>query len=254
MQPEYKKIVIFSDNADMCAFVSKHIDDSIAYKDISVEFYCSPFSDAGYFSKHIQKPVTAFNIKKAENADFLIANYDLIISIHCKQIFPGKLVESIKCVNLHPGYNPVNRGWYPQVFAIINGLPLGATLHEMTVELDGGPIIARQFVALHEFDTSRTAYERVVEVEKSLFVTHFQSIVENSYQTIIPEENGNLFMVSDFRKYQEIDMDKPAGTYREVIDHLRALSHPPFKNTYFTGKDGKKYYITLQIEAAQDET
>ncbi|MCE9864029.1 hypothetical protein, partial [Aeromonas caviae] len=50
----------------------------------------------------------------------LINEFDFGFSVHCKQIFPKQLVESIRCVNIHPGFNPHNRGWFPQVFSIIN--------------------------------------------------------------------------------------------------------------------------------------
>ena len=41
-------------------------------------------------------------------------NYNLVMSIHCKQLFPTELVNNVRCVNVHPGLNPYNRGWFPQ--------------------------------------------------------------------------------------------------------------------------------------------
>ena len=93
--------------------------------------------------------------------DILIENFDLIISVHCKQLFPAKLVNFVRCINIHPGYNPINRGWYPQVFAIINENKIGATIHEIDAELDHGPIIVREFVEQFDYDTSIDIYERV---------------------------------------------------------------------------------------------
>ncbi|MEK7257949.1 MAG: methionyl-tRNA formyltransferase, partial [Bacteroidota bacterium] len=55
----------------------------------------------------------------------IACNYDLVISLHCKQLFPPDLVKGVRCVNVHPGLNPHNRGWFPQVFSILNGLPCG---------------------------------------------------------------------------------------------------------------------------------
>lgn len=54
-----------------------------------------------------------------QNEDFFCL-YDLFFSMHCKQIFPNELVLNHRCINIHPGYNPYNRGWYPHVFSIIN--------------------------------------------------------------------------------------------------------------------------------------
>ena len=49
-------------------------------------------------------------IKIKEEVDNLIDKYDKIFSLHSKQLFPKKLVESKVCINIHPGYNPYNRG------------------------------------------------------------------------------------------------------------------------------------------------
>jgi len=42
-----------------------------------------------------------------------IGNYAVDFSIYCKQIFPKMLVESVRCINLHPGLDSHNRNWYP---------------------------------------------------------------------------------------------------------------------------------------------
>ena len=47
------------------------------------------------------------NVKK--DTDILIKKYDIIFSLHSKQIFPGELVKNVKCINIHPGYNPNNK-------------------------------------------------------------------------------------------------------------------------------------------------
>jgi methionyl-tRNA formyltransferase len=96
----------------------------------------------------------------------IIQKFDIVFSIHCQKIFPTILVEEVKCINLHPGYNPENKGWYPQVFSILNGKKFGATLHEMDSEIDGGPIIAQEQINIEFKDTSYTAYQKVLKLEK----------------------------------------------------------------------------------------
>ena len=48
----------------------------------------------------------------------IISDFDLVLSLHFKQLFPQKLADNVKCINIHPGYNPFNRGWFPQVFRL----------------------------------------------------------------------------------------------------------------------------------------
>ncbi len=189
---------------------------------------------------------------KAE-ARSIVAEYSLVISAHCLQFFPKDLVEGVRCINIHPGYNPLNRGWYPQVFAIINDLPIGATIHEMDEKLDHGPIIARSLVDKHVWDTSLTIYDRVLEKELSLFRENFDAIVDGVYEKIDPEDGGNFFSKSDFERVCAIDLDR-AGTFRDFYDLMRALSHGEYRNAYFIDEgSGEKVYLKLEVFRDSDE-
>jgi methionyl-tRNA formyltransferase len=177
--------------------------------------------------------------------------YDLVFSAHCKQIFPAELVKAVKCVNLHPGYNPHNRGWFPQVFSIINGLPLGATLHEIDEKLDHGAIIDREKVAVKASDTSKTAYDRVQAAELELLERDLPKILKGEYEVFEPEEEGNLNLKKDFDTLCEIDLNETV-TFQEAINRLRALTHTPYKNGYFIDPDtGKKVWLGLNLEEEQ---
>jgi methionyl-tRNA formyltransferase len=182
-----------------------------------------------------------------QEIDFITTTYDLVISVHCFQYFPKELVENVRCINVHPGYNPINRGWYPQVFAIVHDLQIGATIHEMDEKLDHGPIIVRKFVETHSWDTSLTIYKRVLEAEIELFETYFEKIIDHSYKKIIPETKGNMFQKADFKALCELDLNRQ-GTFKEFYDLLRALSHGDHKNAFFVDKKtNQKIYLKLEI-------
>ena len=70
-----------------------------------------------YFNYDNFKPI---NLKNKLEVDIVMSNFSLVISLHCKQLFPSQLVKAVRCINVHPGFNPYNRGWFPQVFSIIN--------------------------------------------------------------------------------------------------------------------------------------
>jgi methionyl-tRNA formyltransferase len=179
--------------------------------------------------------------------EYVLQQFDLVVSVHCFQFFPKKLVSNVRCINVHPGYNPINRGWYPQVFAIIHDLPIGATIHEMDEKLDHGPIIARSFVDKYPWDTSESIYNRVLEKEMELFDLHFDKIVSGEYESIAPEDRGNLFSKADFKQLCEINLEEKA-TFREFYDRLRALTHGDYKNAFFIDQgSGKKVFLKLDI-------
>ena len=191
-----------------------------------------------------------------EKTDWILENFDMVVSVHCYQFFPAKLVNNIKCINIHPGYNPINRGWYPQVFAIINNLSIGATIHEMDEKLDNGPIICRRLVDKFPWDTSLSIYNRVLDTEMELLYDNFDSIFNNTYTVIKPEIGGNFFSKKDFNDLLEIDLDTK-DTYRNVLNRLRALTHGIYKNAYFIDSEtGKKIYLNLLLtpEDEQEES
>tara|TARA_R110001592_G_scaffold133921_3_gene349416 strand:- start:5786 stop:6520 length:735 start_codon:yes stop_codon:yes gene_type:complete len=189
------------------------------------------------------------NLKDPKTCEYVLKKYDLILSIHCKQIFPKILTENILCVNFHPGFNPFNRGWYPQVFSIINKKPTGVTVHVMDEFVDHGKIIDQKAVMVYPEDTSLTVYERVISLEEKLISKNIRSIILGTFKTSLIEDEGNYNSVEDFRKLCQLDLDA-VGTLREHIDLLRALTHGEFKNAYYY-EEGKKLNISITLSEAQ---
>lgn len=188
--------------------------------------------------------VPEFSVKSAWRA--IAAEHDLVISIHCKQLFPADLVRSIRCINVHPGLNPYNRGWYPQVFSIINGLPAGVTIHEMDDLLDHGPIIAQQALRIESWDTSGSVYLRLMALEREMVLRCYAQIRDGTYRAIAPTCEGNVNLRRDFASLCRIDLDETAS-FGAVIDRLRALSHADFWNAYFVDRAGRKVSVRIQL-------
>ncbi|OIJ18516.1 hypothetical protein BKP45_13195 [Anaerobacillus alkalidiazotrophicus] len=188
------------------------------------------------------KPV---NVK--EELECIINTYELVISLHCKQLFPKKLVENIRCINIHPGYNPYNRGWFPQVFSILNDLPAGVTIHEMDEHLDHGQIIVQKKIDISSWDTSESVYKRILEVELELIEKHLSNILEKKYKAFTPKFEGNVNYKSDFNDLCHLDLNK-STTLKEAINLLRALSHGIYKNAYFIDEEGNKIWVKVELE------
>jgi dTDP-4-amino-4,6-dideoxyglucose formyltransferase len=193
------------------------------------------------------KDSTNSTIDLKKNIQEIINRFELVISVHCLQYFPKELVQNVRCINVHPGYNPINRGWYPQVFSIIKDLPIGATIHEIDEKLDHGKIIARKIVDKYIWDTSLTIYERVLEAELELFVNNFDLIIDNTYDLIEPESEGNIFLKKDFDFLCQLDLEE-SGKFIDFYNKLRALSHSDYKNAFFIDKEtGRKVYVKIEI-------
>ena len=129
-----KRVLVVTDN--IIIFENfESIRHELNIQDWEFHYYSSPTSAVVDKYPHLK----VINVKK--EIDFILENFDLVFSAHCQQIFPTELVNNIRCINIHPGLNPFNRGWYPQAFSCINKLPFGATIHEIDDEIDHGAII-----------------------------------------------------------------------------------------------------------------
>ncbi|WP_338327073.1 dTDP-4-amino-4,6-dideoxyglucose formyltransferase [Shewanella algae] len=189
----------------------------------------------------------SINVKSEIVVKEIVERYSLVISAHCKQIFPPNLVNNVRCVNIHPGLNPHNRGWFPQVFSIINKKPIGCTIHEMNEEIDHGNIIYQKEVNVYPDDSSLTVYDRVQDAEKELLENHLYDIVHGKYVSTPMLFEGNYNGIDDFKELCKLELDS-VGSMGEHIDLLRALSHGNFENAYFLDDSGNKIFVRLELK------
>ena len=238
------RILLISDIGFQIDHFKKLFNDNGCENFAQLSIHCSPGSQNEL--KKVSPDVSELNI--VENSNSIAQSFDLIISYHCRQLFPSEVVRNVRCVNIHPGFNPYNRGWYPGVFSISNGLPTGATIHEIDDLIDNGPIIIQKQVEVLPEDTSGTFYPKIIAAEKELLEEWFLKIIKGDYTTFLPTEEGNLNYKKDYYNFLKLDLDK-VSTTREIIDKLRALTHPPYKNAYFIDEDtGDKIYISINVE------
>lgn len=248
MKYHFENVLIISDHQDLLENIYKILMVKQLTKYINFVFACSPQT---IMNSPIVPSITKFDI--SNNINLIVEKYNLVISLHCKQIFSSELVRKIKCINIHPGFNPYNRGWYPHVFSIINKLPAGVTIHEMDEKIDHGPIIVQEEVPIFSHDTSETLYSRITELEIRLFSEYIESILKNDYKTYIPLHEGNINFNKDFENLRQIDIKK-MYTGQEILDLLRALTHGNYQNAYFIDKDNREIFIKIILEEENSET
>jgi len=98
-------------------------------------------------------------------------NIDLIVLAGCMIIFTQELVDAYPnaIMNVHPALIPsfCGEGFYGlhvHERALEYGVKLsGATVHFVSAECDGGPIIAQKAVAVRPDDTPETLQKRIME-------------------------------------------------------------------------------------------
>ena len=96
---------------------------------------------------------------------------DLVVLAGCMIIFTQELIDAYPnaIINVHPALIPsfCGQGFYGlhvHEAALAYGVKLsGATVHFVSAECDGGPIIAQKAVAVRHDDTPETLQQRIME-------------------------------------------------------------------------------------------
>ena len=239
-----KKVLIVSDNIEIVSYF-KIIAETISTEIATFDYSYSILNKSPSELKKMGMSIV--DMKDQNNVNFLISKYDLIISAHCKQIFPKNLVTSVRCINIHPGLNPYNRGWFPQVFSIINKKPIGCTIHLMDEEIDHGDIIYQKEIYINSWDTSLDVYNNVVSAEKELIRDHLLDLIVGDYDLKKIESEGNYNGIKDFKELTHLDLASK-GSLSEHIDILRALTHGDFNNAYFIDEQGRRVFVKIKLE------
>lgn len=86
------------------------------------------------------------SVNKPEALEFLKSvKPDLMVNMRTRNIYKKPVLElpTIGCINIHHGILPVNRGTMCDLWAWIEGRPVGFTIHWMNEKIDDGDILDR---------------------------------------------------------------------------------------------------------------
>ena len=88
-----------------------------------------------------------------------------------------------RILNVHPSLLPAFPGVDAQRQALAHGVKIsGATVHLVTGELDGGPIVLQAAVPVREDDTVETLSARILVEEHRLFPRAVQMILDDGWR------------------------------------------------------------------------
>jgi len=170
---------------------------------------------------------------------------DVVFSVHYPLLLgPPALARYRKAYNLHPGLLPHGRGYFPVFWAIWEGTPAGATLHEMTVDVDGGPIVAQQQVPVLEQHTGYTLFQEVRAAEWNLFVEFWPRVARGDFPPARSQPDGGTYHRK--RDFFELRDHPPLDgmTARDLLRLTRALAFPGYPGP-IVEFGGTRYEVAL---------
>ena len=86
-----------------------------------------------------------------------------------------------RILNTHPALLPAFPGWHAVEEALAAGVKVtGCTVHIATLEVDSGPTVAQEAVAVEPGDTVESLHERIKAVERRLYPETIRLISEGA--------------------------------------------------------------------------
>ena len=183
----------------------------------------------------------------------LLASLDLeyIVAVHFPYIFPSEVlsVPRIGVLNLHPAFLPYNRGWHTASWAILEGSPIGATLHFMDEGVDTGDVVHQRRIEVEPDDTADSLYQRLKRLELEVFREAWPSLEGGTvHRTPQPQGHGVTHAKADLLKpdVQRIDCD---ATVRagDLLRKLRGLTTNDVAEAAWFEADGARYRVQVSI-------
>lgn len=108
----------------------------------------------------------------------VMAGFGTIFEKPIHDAFPGRIL------NTHPALLPAFPGWHAVEDALAHGVKVtGCTVHVATLEVDAGPILAQEAVAVRPGDTVESLHERIKEVERRLYPATIRAVLERGSVT-----------------------------------------------------------------------
>ncbi len=176
---------------------------------------------------------------------------DLCLSVHFPYIVPPEVLALPRrgFLNLHPAYLPYNRGWHTPTWALLEGTPIGATLHLMDAGVDTGDILAQKVLEPTLGDTANSLYRKLKALEVALFTEAWPAVVEDRLTPVVQDPEAGTSHVKDDLfdpAVQRIDLDAPT-TARELLRRLRGLTTNRLDEAAWFEADGSRYRVQVAV-------
>lgn len=101
-----------------------------------------------------------------------MAGFGTVLDEPVHAAFAGRIL------NTHPALLPAFPGWHAVQDALAAGVKVsGCTVHVATIDMDAGPILAQEAVAVEEGDTVESLHERIKAAERRIYPATVKAVL-----------------------------------------------------------------------------
>lgn len=170
---------------------------------------------------------------------------DFVAVVAYGRILPRAILDlpPLGCVNVHYSLLPRYRGAAPMQWAILEGEAVtGVTTMRLVAEMDAGPILLAEEVAMEPDETAATLEARLVPVGARLLMATLEGVGSGSLTPRSQDPAGVTFAPMLRKEDGMIDWARPAP---EIERRIRAFTPWPSAFSYWQGKRVKVHGASL---------
>ena len=168
-------------------------------------------------------------------------NFDFFVVVSYGKIIPKEILEipALGTINIHPSLLPHYRGPAPIVNAILNGdAETGVTVMKIDEEMDHGPILAQEKIALSGNESIQDLEKSLAELGGELLAKVIPEFIAGIIKIIEQDHRRATYVKKIVKADGEINLeDNPLKNWRK----FRAYASWP--RTFFF-KNGKRVIVT----------
>lgn len=166
---ERSSLAIKNRNSILSAF-KNHSENFPSTKSIISDF------DVPLFYVENHNDVKCEDFLKKLDLDLIILGDTRVIKENIRR------VPKIGIINSHPGYLPDVKGNNPYIWAIINDLPQGCSIHFIDENVDTGDVILRESIDLRTCKKYQDLLRKINILCADLMVRAVKQVADNSYK------------------------------------------------------------------------
>lgn len=160
-------------------------------EEASISWVVSDNPSAGAIERANRSGINVILVKKHKMTEVLrpvFEEVDLVILAGFLKIIPDELLNIKPIINIHPSLLPLfgGKGMFGvkvQEEVINSGMKVtGPTVHLVTGDIDGGPIVMQKCMEVRDDDTPSTLQERIHELEHEILIESIKRISKRKYK------------------------------------------------------------------------
>jgi len=151
---------------------------------------------------------------------------EFIFSFYYRQMLKSPLLKSVTrgAYNMHGSMLPNFRGRAPVNWAIINGArETGATLHQMNIKPDNGPVVDQFAVPILPDDNAQEVFDKVVVAAELCLYRSLPKLIDGTAPHVPQNLSNGAYYGGRCANDGRIDWNQNA---RRIHDLVRAVTYP----------------------------